>query len=155
MSKKFTQPVKIPGKATPSTRNSLTTSASPIRTNRPQKISRHNTIRRSSSLRPVIPAVRRKATVAAVISIAVAVLIAAVTVAAIAAVDVLAAEVAAVVADVPEHPAGAIFPLRNMPLRKAANETIAATSLVAVIAVALTSAARAVTSAVVVPKAAV
>jgi len=90
-----------------------------------------------------------------VISIAVAVLIAAGTVAAIAAVDVLAAEVAVVVADVPERPAGAIFPLRNMPLRKAANATIAVTSRVVVIAVALTSAVRAATSAVVVPKAAV
>ena len=89
------------------------------------------------------------------ISIAVAVLIAAGTVAAIAVVDVLAAEVAVVVADVREHPAGAIFPLRNMPLRKAANATIAATSRAAVIAEALTSAVRAVTSAVVVPKAAV
>jgi len=47
-------------------------------------------------------------------------------------VDVLAAEVAAVVADVREHPAGAIFLLRNMPLRKAANATIVATSLVVV-----------------------
>ena len=92
---------------------------------------------------------------AVVISIAVAVLIAAGTVAAIAVVDVLAAEVAVVVVDVPEHPAGAIFPLRNMPLRKAANATIAVTSLVVVIAVALTSAVRAATSAAVVPKAAV
>ena len=92
---------------------------------------------------------------AVVISIAVAVLIAAGTVAAIAVVDVLAAEVAVVVVDVPEHPAGAIFPLRNMPLRKAANATIAATSRAAVIAEALTSAVRAVTSAVVVPRAAV
>src|SRR5258708_3433725 len=97
---------------------------------------------------------RRKATVAVAISTAVAGAIEAVTVAAIAAVDVLAAEVAAAVADVPEHPAGAIFPLRNTPLRKAANATTVATSLVVVIAVALTSAARAVTSAVGVPKAA-
>ena len=89
------------------------------------------------------------------ISIAVAVAIAAVTVAAIAAVDVLAAEVAVVVADVREHPAGAIFPLRNMPLRKAANATIAVTSLVVAIAAALTNVVRAATSAVVVPKAAV
>src|SRR5258708_28831682 len=123
MSSKFTQPVKIPGKATPSTRNSLTTSASPIRTNRRQKISRHNTIRHSSSLRPVTPPVRRKATVAVAISTAVAVAIEAVTVAAIAAVDVLAAEVAAAAADVPEHPAGAIYLPPNMPLRKAANTT--------------------------------
>ena len=89
------------------------------------------------------------------ISIAVAVAIEAVTVAAIAAVDVLAAEVAVVVADVPERRADAIFPLRNTPLRKAANETIAVTSRVAVIAVALTSEVRAATSAVVVLKAAV
>ena len=81
--------------------------------------------------------------------------IAAVTVAAIAVVDVLAAEVAVVVADVREHPAGAIFLLRNMPLRKAANAIIAVTSRVVGIAEALTSAARAATSAVVVPKAAV
>jgi hypothetical protein len=98
-------------------------------------------------------AVRRKATVAAVTSIAAG--IAVETVAAIAdAADGGAAEAADVVVDAPAHRADGIFLLRNMPRHKAANAKTAATNPVAGIAVALISAARAVTSAAIGRKAA-
>src|SRR5215468_4496464 len=147
MSKRFTSRAKTFSRASPKTWSNLRTSASPIRTNRRQRILARSTTRPNTVPRPGSTTVRIRATAVAAISIAETAAMIAAEIAVDAGVGAAGVEVAAVaMADVLEDPAAEICLRQNMHRRKEVTARVVATTKIVVIAAVMIGAVRVGTS---------